>query len=530
MLKQVRHISEGTFYGLRVTNKARKLSLDKELRNLEACEDVQSHVYRKEEQELINTLKRLQQTKHHPFEQHEDHHYPDRLPSHHDKQHSRDETPHLRRPSERTQGKLQVKVKSELSDQKSSAKVPCQVEVVSDASDVSVIISLSPIATSVAATKQSTTNSLPPVAQPPKRETGIEIHRTQGFTSCVICNLPRYAHGRGNPNICTCHADPSKHPHHKHEHQASNNRRKSQTDEDDLKTFAAKRERRRSLEIDDLLFMLSTKKNHLNPAGHHNHHGRSRASSFEDDKKNHAHERAKAFEDNAAYVPGVGVHRRNLSQHNAALNNHPALEQGMRGRGSSWGENSSRKISLDEGRSRWSSDTEGRNRDSSFGKYDDPHYMWPLKEHYGSRHTKNREEEELHHIYNRLQRVFPLSDENPHATHLPLTKSCRDAAANNKDEDSAPVFSGIMHPDNIINHHYFLPYEAKKQDKHRTTTHKASHPPTGFHVMGIDRHVNRQEVGDISWLEVFRYQSYTLFASISALLKKSYFPHSPLSQ
>ena len=498
MLKQVRHISEGKFYGLRVTNKARKLSLDKELRNLEACKDVQSHVYRKEEKELISTLKRLQQTKHHPFEQHEDHDYPERLPSHHDKQHSNDETPHLRRPSERTQGKLQVNVKSALSDQKSSAKVPCQVKVVSDASDVSVIISLSPIASSVAATKQSTTNSLPPVAQPPKRDTGIEIHRTQGFTSCVICNLPRYAHGRENHNICTCHVDPSKHPHHKHEHQTSNKRRKRQTDEDHMKTFAAKRERRRSLEIDDLLFTPSAKKNHFNFTGHH---GRSRASSFEDDRKNHAPERARAFEDNAAYVPGVGVHKRNISQHNAALNDHPAHEQGMRSRGSSWGENSSRKNSLDEGRSRWNSDTEGRSRHSSFGEHDDPHYMWPLKGHYGSRHTKNRQEEELHHIYNRLQRVFPLSDEHPHATHLPLTKSRRDAAANNKDEDPAPVFSGIMHPDNIINHHHFLPYEANKQDKHKTAIHRAPHPPTGFHVMGIDHHGNRQEVGDTSWLE-----------------------------
>ena len=53
MLRQVRHISEGNFYGLRVTNKARKLNLDKELRTLEACKDVQSHVYRKEEKELL---------------------------------------------------------------------------------------------------------------------------------------------------------------------------------------------------------------------------------------------------------------------------------------------------------------------------------------------------------------------------------------------------------------------------------------------------------------------------------------------
>lgn len=512
MLKQVRHISEGNFYGLRVTNKARKLSLDKELRTLEACKDVQSHVYRKEEKELISTLKRLQQTKHDHFDHHEDHDHSARLSSHHDRrasfhseQHSNDEHRHLRRPTERNHGKVQVKVRSEITDQKSTAKVPCKVKVLADTSDVSVIISLSPIASSVPAANETAAASLPPVVQPPTKETGTEIHRTQGFTSCVICNLPRCAHGKENSNLCRCHADPSKHPHRGHEQQeGTNKRRKSHTDDDELKTFAAKRERRRSLEIEDLLAPHSTKKNHFIPATHHRHHGRSRASSFEEDNKTHVSEigpvKARAFGEYTAYVPGVGVHKRNIPEHQTALKDHHVHEQGTRSREASLSENRSRKNSLEEDRSRWNSYTDGRNRDNSLGEHEEPHYMRPLKGHYGSRHNRTSQEEELHSLYSRLQRAFPISGEHPHATHLPLYKSRRDAAANAKDEDPAPAFSGLMHPDNIINHHHFLPYEADKQNKPRTTAHQAPHPPphpAAFHIMGIDRHGNRQDVSGI---------------------------------
>ena len=464
MLKQVRHISEGNFYGLRVTNKARKLSLDKELRTLEACKDVQSHVYRKEEKELISTLKRLQQTKHDHFDHHEDHDHSERLSSHNDRrasfhseQHSNEEHRHLRRPTERNHGKVQVKVRSEIADQKSTAKVPCKVKVLADTSDVSVIISLSPIASSV----------------PSK--------------------------------LCRCYADPSKHPHRGHEHQeGTNTRRKSHTDDDELKTFAAKRERRRSLEIEDLLAPHSAKKNHFSSAAHHRHHGRSRASSFEEDNKIHVPEigpvKARAFEEYTAYVPGVGVHKRNIPEHQTAFNDHHVHEQGTRSRGASLSETRSRKNSLDEGRSRRNSNADGRNRGNSFWEHEEPHYMRPLKGHHGSRHNRTSQEEELHNLYSRLQRAFPFSGEHPHATHLPLSKSRRDAATNAKDEDPAPAFSGLKHPDNIINHHHFLPYEADKQNRPRANTHQAPHPPphpAAFHIMGIDRQGNRQDVSGI---------------------------------
>ena len=527
MLKQVRHISEGNFYGLRVTNKARKLSLDKELRTLEACKDVQSHVYRKEEKELISTLKRLQHTKHDHFDHHEDHEQPVRLASHHDRRPSfhakqHDEHRPLRRPAERRDGNVEVKVKSEISDQRPSGKVPCQVKVVTDASDVSVIISLSPITSSATAAKQTATSSLPPLMQPPKREVGTDIHRTQAFMSCVICNLPRYAHGRENTNICTCHGDRSMHPHSGHHphttpsHQeGSNKRRKSHIDNEDLKNFAAKRERRRSLEIDDAPAPYTAMKGHLHHVAHQRHHGRSRASSLEDENNGPetAALRSKGFDEYTAYVPGVGAKRRNITENNVTLTEHHAHDQGKRSREASMVESRSRKNSLDEGRSRWSSYTEGRSRDNSLGEHDEPHYMRPLKGHYGSRHNRSRQEEELHDLYNRLHRIFHHNEdgnhkythypgEHPRATHLPLSKSRPDAADHStRAEDQSPAFNGLMHPDNIINHHHFLPYEARKHDKRQTNNRHAPHPPphpAAYHVTGIDRHGNRQEVSDIS--------------------------------
>lgn len=518
MLKQVRHISEGNFYGLRVTNKARKLSLDKEIRTLEACKDVQSHVYRKEERELMSTLKRLQMTKHDHFDHHEDHEHPDRLPSHHDRrpsfhsnQHPSDDHRALRRPTERQDRKLHVKVKSEISNQKSSTKVPCQVNVCATASDVSVIISLSPIANSNNAAKQVPAATLPPVSKPTKREVGTDIHRTEAFMSCVICNLPRYAQGRESKNVCTCHADPSKHPHHNHEHNdSSKKRRKSYTDEEDLQKFAAKRERRRSLEVDDLPARHALKPGITKFVPHEKHQGRSRASSFEEDnKKSHA---PRGVDEYTAYVPGVGAHRRNFPENNTISTDHGFdLKRGKEN--TLWEPVRSRRASLDEGRSRWNSYTEGRSRESSLGEKDEPHYMRPLRGH-GSRQTRTRQEEELHDLYNRLQRVLPLQDKrqyngeegdryhryihhagnHPHATHLPLSKSHRETTSDGKAEDQSPAFSGLLHPDNIINHHHFLPHEANKQDKTRTTSHHAPAHPTGYHILGIDRHGNRQEV------------------------------------
>lgn len=520
MLRQVRHISEGNFYGLRVTNKARKLNLDKELRTIEACKDVQSHVYRKEEKELISTLKRLQQTKQDHFDYQPDqeqtaghlkrHH--DRHPSAHAKQLDAEHRL-LRRPTESSHDtKVQVKVRSDIRDQRSSTKTPCQVKVVTDASDASVIISLS-LAQSPGNDGKQT--AFPPVVQQHKqREVGADIHRTQAFMSCVICNLPRYTQERDNKTTCTCHVDPTKHPRRENEHQdieASSKRRKTHTDDEELRRFAAKTERRRSLEIDDLLPYHKAKHGNLHHSAHQKHTRRSRASSFEEDNKkvepNKTAWKTLGFSEYTNYVPGIGANGpRHIFEKNGALNEHQEHEQGMRSRHTSFSESTNRKNSLHEGRSRKSSLTEDRSTGNSVvGEHDEPHYMRPLKGHYGSRHNRGRQEEELQDLYNRLYRIFHHGEdrahkkghypgEHSHATHLPLpSKSRRNSTDNSSgSEDPAPAFSGLLHPDNIINHHHFLPYEAS--DQHRATHHHATHHPTAYHVTGIDRQGNRLEV------------------------------------
>ena len=511
MLRQVRHISEGNFYGLRVTNKARKLTLAKEIRTLEACRDVQTHVYRKEEKELLGTLKRLQLTKHDHFDHHEDYEHPERLASHHDrtpsfhaKQHSSDDQRPLRRPAERQDRKLHLKIKSEIGgDHRSSTKVPCQVNVSTNASDVSVIISLSPIADSNPGAKQMSPSTLPPVS---KKEAGTHLHRTEAFMSCVVCNLPAYAHGRESK--CTCQHNPSKRAHHIHElKNGSKKRRKSNADEEDLKKFGAKREGM----LDNVPARHTLRQGLPKFAVHQIHHRRSRASSFEDDNKNrHA---PRGLDEYTAYVPGIGPHKRNFTDNNGAPAGHEHDHRKC-SRENTLGQSKSRKSCLEEGPSRWGSYIEGRNDESRFGDHGEPHYMRPLKGH-GSRHNKTRQEEELYDLYNRLKRIFSVHDrrqyhgnerdhyhrythhpgDHPHSTHLPLSKSHRDATYDEKTEYQAPAFSGLLHPDNIINHHHFLPHEANKRDKPRSTTllHAPVHS-AGSHVSGVDHHEHRQEV------------------------------------
>lgn len=504
MLRQVRHISEGNFYGLHVTNKARKLSLAKEIRTIEACKDVQTHVHRKEEKELLDTLKRLQITKHDHFDHHEDYDHPQRLASHqyrgpsfHAKQYSSADQRLSRRSPERQDRNIHVKSKSEIGgDHGSSTKVPYQVNIDTNTSDVSVIISLLPATDSNTATKKMSQSTLPPVS---KREAGNDLHRTEAFMYCVVCNLPPYAHGRASK--CTCQANPSKHSHHTHEHKnGSKKRRKSNTDEENLQKFAVKREGMRSWEVDHV------------PARHAHqiHHGRSRASSFEDDNKNsHA---PRGVDEYTAYVPGVGPHKRIFTGDIIAPTGHGHDHRKHRGK-NSFGELKSKKSCLDEGPSRWSIYTESLSRESRFGDQGEPHYMRPLRSH-GSRHNKTRQEEELYDLYNRLQRIFPVHDRRqshgnegdryqryshypgdiPHCTHLPLNKLHRDVTTDEEAEDPAPAFHGLLHPDNIINHHHFLPYEANKQERSRRKSLHARAQPAGFHVLGVDHHGRRQEV------------------------------------
>lgn len=486
MLKQVRHISEGNFYGLHVTNKARKLNLAKELRTLEACKDVQTHVHRKEEKELLDTLRRLQHTKHDHFDHHEDDKHPERFASHHDRhpsfharQHSSDDQRSLRRPTGRQNRNLHVKIKSEkYGGHGSPPNVPSHVSTNAADVNVNVIITLSPIAVS---NVQKSTNTLPdPVS---KRAVGTDLHRTAAFMSCVICNLPRYAHGRESK--CTCQADPSKHAHHRQElENDSKKRRKSSIDEEDAQKIAAKRERRRSLEADSVPARHALK-HRLSQSMVHHLHGRRRASSFEDDNN----------------LPPTGH----------------AHEHGKRSRDNTPGESKSGRSSLDKARNRLNIDYEDRNKaQNSFGDQSEPHYT-QFHRGLGSQTHKTKQDEELYELYNRLQRTFPVQDrrqyhdneddrfhgyihypgDHPHASQLPISKSQREGTSDERAEDQARAFSGLLHPDNIINHHHFLPYEANKQEKPRRASVYAPVHPAGFHVYGVDSHGHRQEVSNL---------------------------------
>ena len=504
MLRQVRHISEGNFYGLHVTNNARKLNLAKEIRTIEACKDVQTHVYRKEEKELLDTLKRLQITKHDHFDHHEDYDHPQRLASHHyrgpsfhAKQYSSDDPRLSRRSAESQDRNLHVKSKSEIGgDHRSSTKVHCQVNINTNASDASVNIKLLTAADSNTATKKMSQSTLPPVSN---REAGKDLHRTEAFTCCVVCNLPPYAHGRESK--CTCQANPSKQFHHSHERKNdSKNRGKGNTDDENLQRFAVKKEERRSWEVDHV------------PAQHAHqiHHGRSRASSFEDDNRNsHA---PRGLDEYTGYVPGGGPHKRILTNNMLVPTGH-GHDHRKHSRKNSFGESKRRKSCLDEGPNRWNIYTEGQRGEDRFEDQGEPHHMWPLRSH-GSRHNKTRQVEELYDLYNKLQRVLPvhgrrqsLANEGdryqryshypgdiPHSTHLRLSKLHGEVTTDEEAEDPGPAFSGLLHPDNIINHHHFLPYEANKEEKSHRNSLRAPTQPAGFNVLGVDHHGHRQEV------------------------------------
>ena len=618
MLKQVRHISEGNFYGLRVTNKARKLNLEKEIRTLEACKDVQWHVYRKEEKELIDTLKRLQRSKHDPFSHYE---YLDSLQGlthphaavdggwYDDRNANGD----LRKTSS-TENKHRNDAKQtrrgfELGEQSSSLPFSSQDKPDSDASDVSVIISLSPIASSTVVSKQSGEPvNLPPVQR--AKELGTEIHRTQAFTSCAICAFPRHAQGwqREGRRLCNCHVhDLTKHPHAGHEHQLFTTKgKKSNTSEEDIKQFGAKRERKRSLEIEDLIHANNglphshewipfhqlhaphrpkhshestrfhpthvphrskhvheavpvhlnhashrSQRGHENPLvyqthvthrsqhahegvanrsghawhgpaqvhesrpGHHSRYsaeGRKRTSSFEEGNQDTRRSRENpgrkgSHDDSSSHVPDRHLHHGN--------------EHEKPSRGRSFDKGRSRENSFDDGRTRRGSMTEGRSRANSHGEHDDTQHKHHLKEHPDARHfrvsNKGVAEEELRDLYLRLHKMFrghnrQISEQHhteevgqhQRGVHLPwdhhsahvnpaASQSRRKEAANEDQQDPTPAFSGLVHPDNVINHHHFLPYEATERDKRRDSS-RQSQRRLGIHVHGVDRHGNRQDV------------------------------------
>lgn len=182
MLKNVRHISEGNFYGLHVTNKAKNVSLDKKLKTLEACKDAQTHCYRKEEKDLVNTLVRLQKSKDQYY------HNNELITRHHGEKFLR--------------GDLNFKQHGQkYKNQGSSDSIILPATPKPSAHDVTKIPAQSP------QRKREEHHE--------STEIGSVIHRTTGFTDCVICRLPRSSHVSGT-DVCRCEKGPDRGTHHMH--------------------------------------------------------------------------------------------------------------------------------------------------------------------------------------------------------------------------------------------------------------------------------------------------------------------------
>ena len=110
--------------------------------------------------------------------------------------------------------------------------------------------------------------------------------------------------------------------------------------------------------------------------------------------------------------------------------------------------------------------------------------MFPVHD----RHEYHDEDSNWYHRYTHLPENLP------HTTHSPLFTPHSAAASNEGAAHQNPAFNGLLHPDNIVNHHHFLPHEANKQEKPARSSQHAPHHVHGYRVHGFDRNGNRQEV------------------------------------
>lgn len=168
MLDKLRHLSERHFYDLHVTNKAKRLSLDKEIRNIDSCKQAQSHIYRKEKRDLIGTLEKLYRTKN-------DHHFHE----------SGVEvlSPRRRSLPHETLARDQLNLRKVFSENLKTSKPSVASIVEQTATHGS------------ASSMRKDNSSLSPLVK--DKEVGTLIHRTTGYTNCcVVCNLPLHAHGK----------------------------------------------------------------------------------------------------------------------------------------------------------------------------------------------------------------------------------------------------------------------------------------------------------------------------------------------
>ncbi|XP_031566036.1 uncharacterized protein LOC116301157 [Actinia tenebrosa] len=441
MLRQLRHISEGHYYGLRVTNKAEVEHLNKELRTLDACKNVQSHCYRKEEKDLVNTLKRLKKSKEHHVEEHFGRH------SKHDSGHS---IAHGHKPKHHPS--------------RESSAHPSGAQVI------------------------GSTLRMPQAKKPLPDHVvipagGSDIHRTTGFIDCVICNLPRSSHVKGT-QICTCDKGPDKGTHHMHppaihddrsraEYLSLKERRQLEAQnrkpakEHDERNGETDLTQTNSFHDEDKMFLNKLhcemnkvieqtsgrpkdfsyeKRAHSPRKGDSTYEEKghflfpkARRGSQVDDERFRARENS--IDEEGPYTVWNRHRRGTLEEHDFRKRG-PSFDNGIRERNESLGGES--YYSVGELRSRTSTmeDTNvfRKTYKVPYNMHDPP--SPPERQHFKPQpHSSHR---------------FSPREE----THFPQLAPQK--------KESTEAFHGLIHPDNIINHHHYLPYEADKpSDKRR---------------------------------------------------------------
>lgn len=434
MLRQLRHISEGHYYGLRVTNNAEVEHLNKELRTLDACKNVQSHCYRKEEKDLVNTLKRLKKSKDHHVEEHFGRH------SKQDNGHPRTRGP---RPKHHP-------------SKESSAHPPSGRAV------------------------GPTVRMPQPRKSPPEHvvmpTVGSDLHRTTGFIDCVICNLPRSSHVKGT-EVCTCDKGPDKGTHHMHppaihddrtreeflnprERREVEMQRRNYAKEHDKRNGQTKSTDKKSLDEEDKIFLKKLQRemtkvieqpsamprdysyekpthsswksgdNGYEERGHV--FPKPRRGSQLDEERFRA--RQDSIDEEGPYTVWNRHRRESLEEHDFRKRG-PSFDGGIRERNESVGGES--YYSVGELRSRTST-----MEDSNV-------FRKTYKVPYSMQDSPSPPERQLHQPRHSSHR-FSTHEE----THLPQLTPQK--------KESNEAFHGLIHPDNIINHHHYLPYEADK--------------------------------------------------------------------
>lgn len=464
MLRQLRHISEGHYYGLRVTNNAEVEHLNKELRTLDACKNVQSHCYRKEEKDLVNTLKRLKKSKEHHVEEHFGRH------SKHDSGHS---TAH---------GHAH---RSKHHPSRESSAHPHGGQVVG--STLRMPQPRKPLSDHVI---------MPTV--------GSDIHRTAGFIDCVICNLPRSSHVKGT-EICTCDKGPDKGTHHMHppaihddrsreEYLSPRERRdiemqnRKEAKEHSERNGETKHTQEKSLDDEDRMFLKKLQRemtevieqpsanprdfsyekrahsprkgdNAYDEKGHF--FSKPRRGSQLDDERFRT--RQDSIDEEGPYTVWNRHRRESIEEHDFRKRG-PSFDNGIRERNESVGGES--YYSVGELRSRTSTieDTNG--------------FRKTYKVPYNMHDAPSQPERQLYQPRHSSHRFHPREE-----THLPQLAPQK--------KENTEAFHGLIHPDNIINHHHYLPYEVDKPSgKRRHHDHHSRHDD---HHKGHDDHHSRHD-------------------------------------